>query len=530
VGHSRDFGHRNSPGQKLCAVSHPPRLLAEPNCETAGLMEDAVKRENTARSVTWTLLSYGSNKTISVATTIVLAHLLVPRAFGLVAIALLVVSLLTVFNDVGLGAVLVAKQDLTQRAKGTILSVMIVVSLLLALLLAAAAPLVADLMRSPKLPPVLVAISAMLAMSGPVWFYESLLQRELAFRSGLISRLVQTLTYTVIAIVTAVLGAGVWSLVAGQISSTFFYLVALMLLTPYRVRPSLDLAAAKELLRQARGYVAQGALSFMQQNTDYVAVGRLLGDGALGIYSMAYRLGDLTYWGIVNPVAKVTFPTFARMRSRGEDVSWSYLSALRLVTLVACPIGVLLSATATPFTHLVFGHHWLSMIAPLTALGLWAALRPIETTATWLLNSVGHPGIVARIGVVLLIPLIPVIILAAQWGGITAVSWVVTGHILLSTAAMTTAVTRRLDVTLRAQWRTIRPIVIAGGLAWLAARRVSILIAGAPGVVWFGAAVLAGLVCYGGLLLVLAPEILREAAGRAGQVLRRAPETAVGVP
>jgi PST family polysaccharide transporter len=499
------------------------------SCETRGMQQPDRSGDSAARGVVWTFLSFGSGKAISLATTVVLARLLVPADFGLVALALLLISLLTVFNDIGLGSVLVYRQEMSERAKGTILSVMVAMSLLLGVLLIATAPLVAEVMRSPKLPPVLDGISAVLFLSGPVWFYESLLQRELAFRSELISRLTQTLTFTTVAITTAVYGAGVWSLVAGQVSSNFVYMLALFGLSPYRVRPAFDRHDAVELLRQARGYVAQGALSFIQQNTDYVAVGRILGDGALGLYSMAYRLGDLTYWGIVNPVAKVTFPVFARKHSRGESLVHPYLSALRLVLLAGCPVGVLLSASAAPFTHVILGPRWLGMIAPLTALGLWAALRPVETTASWLLNSIGRPDTVARIGVALLVPLVPAIVLAAHWKGILGVAWVLTAHMLVSTFAMLVAVARRIDVSLQAQWRTLRPIALAGASAWLAARGVATAL-GDTGVLWLGATVLSGLLVYGGLLLLLDRELVRDAVSRVRGALGRPRTTAVRVP
>jgi O-antigen/teichoic acid export membrane protein len=485
--------------------------------------------QSTSKGVFWTFLSYGSGKTIAVATTIVLAHLLTPSDFGLVALALLAISLLTLFNDIGVGSVLVYRQDLSEREKGTVLTVMIVMSVLMGVLLIAVAPLVSEIMRSPKLPPVLVAISAVLFLSGPVWFYESLMQRELEFRNALISRLVQTVSYTAVAIGLAVVGAGVWSLVIGQVASNVAYLLALLALTPYRVRPAFERSSAAQLLRQGRGYLAQGSLSFMQQNTDYMAVGRLLGSGALGLYSMAYRLGDLTYWGIVNPVAKVTFPTFARKHSRGESLAPSYLSTLRLVALAGCLVGVLLSATAEPFTHFLFGQRWLAMVAPLTALGLWAAVRPVETTASWLLNSVGRPGAVARIGVVLLVPLVPAIVLAAKLGGIATVAWVLTAHITVSTVAMVVAVRRRVGVPLREQWATLQPIALAGALAWLAARGVSEALVGSSDWLWFACALLAGLAVYLGALLLLAPDLVRDVAGRLAQALRRAPDTAIGI-
>ena len=234
-------------------------------------------------------------------------------------------------------------------------------------------------------------------LSAPTWFYSTMLQRELEFKRRFRCQLAQSITFAVVAISTASAGAGYWSLVAGQLASTLVFAIALATAAPYRVRPTFERATAMATLREGRGFLAQSGLAFIESNSDSLTVGGFLGSAQLGFYSMAYRVGELPYWGVTEPVATVTFPGFARMRRRGESVTASFLSVLRLVTLVACPMGILLSATAEVFTLTVFGSEWLPMAGVLAILGIWGTLNHTEASIGWLMNSVGRAGLNAGI-------------------------------------------------------------------------------------------------------------------------------------
>jgi PST family polysaccharide transporter len=138
--------------------------------------------EKAVRGIPWTMLTFGASKVITVLTTLVLARLLSPADFGLFALATLGISLLSIFNGNWLGATLIVRDDLDDRARGTVLTLLLVAGLLMAGALAAIAPLVAEVFEQPRLTDILFALSAILTFSGVNWFYEMVMQRELEFR------------------------------------------------------------------------------------------------------------------------------------------------------------------------------------------------------------------------------------------------------------------------------------------------------------------------------------------------------------
>lgn len=476
------------------------------------------------RGLPWAVLTYAGSRTTSLVTMVVLARLLAPADFGLLALASLTVALSAFLSSLGLGGALVVRQDIDKHAQGTVLTLMLLTGALFAAGLAAASPLVADLFGEPELAEILAVFAAIILFSGGINpFYEAVMQRELEFRGRFLAQIIQSIVNALVAISLAALGAGVWSLVAGQIAATAIYGVALVWLAPYRVRPRFDARVASDVLRTSRGFLVQWGAGFVSQNADYVVVGRALGARALGYYSMAYRVSEVPYWTIVDSVARVTFPGFARMHSRREDVTHAYVAALRLVAFVACPVGVLLSATAEPFTSAVFGDKWLPMVGPLSVLGIWTSVRAVEATAGWLLNSVGHANLLAVLSALFLIPLVTSLVLAAQLGGITTVSWVMLANAALSTGVVGYYVERRVGVSVARQGRALWPIAFACAGAWLAARGAGVLLDNAPALTAFAGSLGAGVAAYLGLVVLVDRRLLGQTLEQVRRVRSGAP-------
>jgi lipopolysaccharide exporter len=476
------------------------------------------------RGVPWTFLSFGSTKVITLVTTVVLARLLDPADFGLMALAFLAFGFLGLFRDLGLGSTLVLRQDLGERAHGTILTLMILTAVGVSLLVAVTAPLAAAALDEPRLSSLLPALGATSVFASLAWFYESLLQRELEFRRRFVGQMTQSLGFALGSIPLAAAGLGVWSLVVGQVVSMIAYSGVYLLIAPHRVRPAYDGRVARDVFATGRGFLAQGWLAWVTQNVDYLVVGRVLGTAQLGFYSMAYRLSELTHFGIADPVAKVTFPSFARMRHERREIAGSYLSALRLVALAVFLIGAVLSGAADPFTRAVFGPEWVPMIGPLAVLGLWAAAKPIQATVGWLLNSTGHAGSLAALSAAVLVPEVPLLIVAAHQST-TAVAAVVLGETLLALVAAGLLVQRRVGLPLRTQARVLAPLLAAGVAAWVASRGGASLSDGAGAVASLALSAAAGAGGYAAAIRVLEPgtfafarEQLRRAFGRGAQV------------
>ncbi|HEX5616862.1 MAG TPA: oligosaccharide flippase family protein, partial [Solirubrobacteraceae bacterium] len=473
------------------------------------------------RGIPWTLLTYAATRAVTLLTTLALARLLAPADFGLFAMATLGMELLSVFSGLWLGAALIVGRDMDARAQGTVLTLLLAAGALLALLLLAAAPALAAFFGEPQLAAIVAVLAAALLVSGVNWFYETVLQRELAFRRRFACQVVRTVTFAVVALVLAIFGAGVWSLIAAYLAGHVANGAALLALTPYRVRPAFDRREARRIIRHGRGFLGQDLAGFLSENADYLAVGRLLGPTQLGFYAMAFRQASLPYYAIAEPVAKVTFPAFAQMRHRGEDVRPAFLNVLRMVALATCPAGVILSAAAVPFTVALLGADWLPMAAPLAILGAWAVLRPLQLTVGSLLNSLGRAEVFGRVALLSLVPLVLATFAAADLGGITAVAWVLLAHMAVTFGLVAILACRAAGVPVLSLARVLWPLAAASAVAWVATRATATQASPVGAGAALAAATGACLASYLATLAVLDRALLSGAVGGARRALGR---------
>jgi O-antigen/teichoic acid export membrane protein len=479
------------------------------------------------RGIPWTISTFGATKVVTVLSTVVLAHLLSPSDFGLFALATLGISLLSIFNGNWLGAALIVRGDLDDRARGTVITLLLAAGALMAAALAAVAPLAADAFNQPRLRDMLFVLAAVLLFSGVNWFYEMVMQREFEFRKRFASQVARTVGFSATSVTLAALGAGVWSLVLGFVVGHVANGVVLISLAPYRVRPAFELERARQIMRDSRGFLGQELAQFFEQNTDYISVSQILGASQLGYYSMAYRQAELPYYSIADPVATVTFPAFAKMRQRGQDLTHSFLTALRMVALITCPIGAILSGAARPFAEGIFGPKWIPMAAPLTVLGIWAVARPLQVTFGRFLNSLGAAWLYGRISTVGLLPFAVATVLGAKFGGTTAVACVLLVYMVILAILLMRVVASHAGIPLSSQMRVLRPLLLATAIGWLAARATSELLAAAPALAAFAAAAGAALVAYAGTVRLSDPDILGMAMRQGKRALfRREPAAA----
>jgi lipopolysaccharide exporter len=474
-----------------------------------------------ARAVPWSMLGFGATKAVMFLSTIVLARILVPRDFGLIAIAGLVTGAISLLASGGLANALVLRQDLDRRGLAAAHGLMIALGLAGAAIGVLAAPLAARAFDVPGSQGVLAAIAALLAFFGIWSFYEALLRRELRLKTLFACNLLQAVLYAAVAIPLAATGSGVWSLVGGQVAGSVAYTMAIVGLSPLRVRPRWDTVAAREIWQTGKGFLAHSALWWASTNIDYVLVARFIGPAGLGAYSMAYRLIEVPNQSVADPVAEVSFPSFARLRHQGLDVFRPYLRVLSLVALVACPLATVLSATADPFVGAVLGSHWEHAVGPLAILGLWGAILPLSTTGAWLLKSIGRPMETAKIHGTTLVVFLGPLIVAAVLGGLTAVAAVMLARGVATYALVLRGGRRIAALPFAEHLRPLRGVGPGCAAAWVSAHGIAVLLGGEAAAVALVASAVVGIAAYLLVVRMLDPSLLPLARSQARLALSR---------
>jgi PST family polysaccharide transporter len=436
------------------AVSMPTAPGDDPNSSLTGAA---------VRGVAWQGASYLLGKTLIFVTTVVLARLLVPDDFGVVALALVFVNYADVVNDLGISQALVFL-PVSQRRSDTALTVSLAFGALLVGIGQLAAPLVARLFHNGDVTTLFRVLSITLLL-GPIGQVpDALLRRKLDFKRRLRNDLGRAVTRGAVAITLAALGFGPWSIVIGELAGDLGYAIVAWSLVDYR--PSRRFwRVTRDDLRSllAFGGPAAGSVFFSNLifNIDYLIVGARLGATALGFYSLAFRLPELAIINVFFVLSSVAFPMFSRARTDNVRLRRGYLTSVRLQSLYGTAAGVGLAVVAPMVVHVAFGAKWEHSIVPLEALALYAAFRSLGTGANDVYKGIGRPGLAlwlsfARLGV-----LAPALFIATRWG-INAVAWTQVAVAAGFAIGMQALAARVLEIPMRKLLAAMRPAAVAG--------------------------------------------------------------------
>jgi PST family polysaccharide transporter len=374
-----------------------------------------------ARGVLWNGATFATSKLLVLATTVVLARLLIPDDFGLVGIGLLVIGYLDLFNDFGVSAAVVQTREAPERTANVAFWVNMALGSALTVVGLTAAPLVADFFDEPRATAVVQVLSLSLLLTSVGSIHEARLRREMRFRRRLGPELGRAIAKGGTAITLAVLGTGVWSLVWGQLAGELT--AAVLYWFAFRWRPAfvLDLAVTRRLLGFGSQIALVGVLGGVLRNADYVVVGRALGTRALGLYTLAFRMPQLLIEGAVTIVGQVAFPAFARVQHDPVRLRSGLIRALRLTALVITPLGLGLAVVADPFIRVVYGERWVPAIEVMQLLAVYMVVQGASRLVGDVYKATGRAGILSKLAVLKLLITLPLLVIFVG-GGIRGVA------------------------------------------------------------------------------------------------------------
>jgi O-antigen/teichoic acid export membrane protein len=324
----------------------------------------------------WVAGGSGLMALLKIVALVLLTRLLSPADFGVVSAALIVVNFSLTFSQLGLGPALVQRRDLEPRHVSTAFFASTVFGLLVAGLVWLGAPLFADFFRMEQLSPVVRVLALMFPIAGVSIVAENLLQRELRFRLLAKTDVVTYgLGYGAVGGMLALLGYGVWALVAAQLTWALLRAAILLRAAPPVLRPGPSWNCFRELLIYGAGQSAGRIGVFFANQADNLVVGRWMGAAALGFYSRAYQLMAVPTALLGDVLDKVLFPTMAMVQDDPRRLSSAYLRGTALVALLTLPAGIVAAVLAPELVAVAFGSRWEALVPPFQVLALGMMFR-----------------------------------------------------------------------------------------------------------------------------------------------------------
>ncbi len=417
----------------------------------------------TVTGTVWNYSAFALGKALVFLSTILLARLLVPQDFGLVALGLMVLRFLETLGDLGVGPALIYRAEDPERTSSVAFGINVVMGLVLTAGMVLGAPLAADFFHEPGLVPVLQVLALSFLLTAPRNVHESRLKRELAFRRRFVPEIARTAAKGVASVVFAWLGFGVWSLVwgqlAGEITSTSLY----WWVARWRPRLSFDRTIARALLGYGGQIVLLKIIAATLNNVDYLIIGRRLDAVALGFYVMAFRIPELVIVSLCTVASQVLFPAYARLQSDAAALRRGFLKTMRYMALITVPVGVGMAIVAPEFVNLFYTARWAPSIPVMQILALYSTLHALSFNVGDIYKAIGRPSILSSLGAAKLVVAVPVLWFAASRG----ILGVAVGHAittLIFTAVSLAMACRVLAVRWREVASALRPAFVSAAV------------------------------------------------------------------
>jgi len=409
-----------------------------------------------------TMAAQGATFFLGMASTVVLARLLTPQDFGLIAMVTAVTGFVMMFKDMGLSMATVQKAEVNHAQISTLFWINVALSLGVMLVTAALAPIIAWFYGEPRLTWITLALASAFIFSGLTIQHQALLNRNMRFGTLALIGIIGQLAGIVAAIIAAWYGADYWALVIGQLATAIAGAIAVWVACGWRPGLPVRRSGVRKMLAFGGNLTGFNFLNYFARNADNLLIGKFWGSGPLGLYSKAYGLLMLPIRQITAPIAAVAIPALSRLQDDHDKYKRYYYQAISTIAFITMPLVAMLAALSDEIIRIVLGGKWTGAAIIFKILAFAAVFQPVVSTAGWVYVSLGQAKRMMYWGLIDVPVTVLSFIIGLPWGPLgVATSYTVCGIFILMVPCLLFAF-RYSPINLVGFFMTIwRPITIS---------------------------------------------------------------------
>jgi len=441
------------------------------------------------------------------ASIVILARLILPGDFGLVAMVVAVIGVSELFRDFGLSAAAMRAKELSREERDNLFWLNTAFGFAATVVVALCAPLVGMLYGDPRAVSVVMVLSISFTISGITTQYNADLTRQMRFTAITITRAVGVTGALVVAVIMALAGAGYWALVAQRLVTLFLMMVLPAAMAGWLPGLPHRHTSVRHFMRFGVALFGTQLLKYCTDNIDSLAIGKVWGPVSLGYYDRGFRLLVSPLTQINAPMMQVALPTLSRVYEDTRILE-RYILKVQLILGYTLASAFALAAGLSPsLIHILLGPDWGPVVPIFRALAIGGMFRSTAQVAFWLFLSADRSGAQLKMSLVVSPIMVLCILAGVPWGAVgvaigSTVAYVMQWAISLVWSARSTKLHpgRMLGNIVRVMALVSAPF---GCLGWLAGTL------GWPPVGTFAIALL-GCVAYLGILAAVLPSVRRD--------------------
>lgn len=315
-------------------------------------------RKVVVSGVKWTTLSTIVTSVVALLRLSILTRILGKADFGIIAILTFIVGLTQTFSDLGFSAAIMHKRDMDKDSFSSLYWMQLMVFFVFYIIVSLCSPFIASFYKEPQLTSLLPLILLELIFVGIGRFYETILQKEFEFRTIAIRNMVIGILSLFLAVILAVSGYGVYSLVYSTLFHTGMLNIYNFIVGQKHVRLQFVFSRSKALPLMKIGLFQTGTyiIDYFAAKLDVLLMGKFLGMEALGIYSLAKEL-LVKVFTVINGIAnKVLLPVYSQMQDDIKVLANTYLKSIHVLTFVTFPVLIAIGVFSVPIIDIFYGN------------------------------------------------------------------------------------------------------------------------------------------------------------------------------
>jgi lipopolysaccharide exporter len=361
-----------------------------------------------ARGAAWMISLRLADRAIGVVSTLILARLLVPDDFGLVAMAMSVYAVIELLSDFSVEVALVQNQNAEKRHYDTAWTFNVCFGVIATVVLSILAKPAALLFKEARLEDVVYVLAASMLIRG----FQNIglvdFQKKLQFNKDFIFMFSRRVVGFCATIGIAIWLRNYWAMVIGTLVGTAFSVVVSYIMHPFR--PRIEFSASSELFNFSKWLLINNLLFFVLIRSSDFVIGRLAGARDLGFYKLSYELSNLPTTELIMPITRAVFPGFSQISYDLALLRKGFLDVVSLVALIGLPVGAGIVATAGLFVPVLLGDKWIETIPLIQLLAIVGAINVMQGNIGSVYLALGKPRILTILMAVRVTILVPILI------------------------------------------------------------------------------------------------------------------------
>ncbi|WP_418647172.1 lipopolysaccharide biosynthesis protein [Thauera butanivorans] len=411
-----------------------------------------------AAGAAWMIGMRFVERSIGIVSTLILARLLVPEDFGLVAMAMAVFAFVEIAGQFGFDLALIREQHAAREHYDSAWTVSVCYGILAALILAALAIPAAYFFGDPRLETIIYIFGAVALLQG----FENIgtvdFRKNLNFGKDFRFIFFKKIISFAITVALAFHFRSYWALVAGMAASRIAGVVLSYAMHPFR--PRIDFSKTKALFKFSKWIVLTRVIDYFGTRSPDFMIGRFLDASALGLYRVGHEIATLPTSELIFPIMRAVFPGYATVAHDRALLARSFLASQAMIVTLALPAGLGIVLLAEPFVLVLLGEKWLPAVPVIKILGLYGAVAVFQATNNSIFNVLGVPSWATGLKTAEFIILLPAIYYGLHSGrGLEGVSYAILGTklIIIPIEMALTAYLLRIGFIdrIRTAWRPI---------------------------------------------------------------------------